>query len=315
MKKVAFIYPGQGSQHVGMGEAFVQAYPTAQKLFEQADQLLDFDITELMFEGPSEKLTQTENAQPALLLTSTVITRLLQDNGITPDMVAGHSLGEYSALVAARALSFEDALSLVRIRGQLMEQAYPKGKGAMAAVLGLDQKRLQAELQKIANQTNQVVEMANLNCPGQIVISGDKGALEQAEIVLKEAGAKRVLPLSVSGPFHSSLMKPAAESFTQTLDTVRFSDATIPMYANVTADIVKNKDEIKSLLIEQLYSTVRFEEIIQHMAEKNLDAIVEIGSGKVLTGLVKKINRKMKTFTIQDPDSLSDFVTWYKEGE
>ncbi|WP_182199124.1 ACP S-malonyltransferase [Paraliobacillus salinarum] len=313
MKKVAFVYPGQGSQQVGMGEAIFQESPTAQSMFEQADAILQTDITNLMFEGPIETLTQTEYAQPSLLLVSSVITKLLEEEGITPSAVAGHSLGEYSALVAAKAFSFEDALSLVQTRGRLMEEAYPKGKGAMAAVLGLEQNQLQIELDKIAQETNEIIEIANLNCPGQIVISGDKGTIDDAMTKLKEAGAKRVLPLSVSGPFHSSLMKPAAESFAESLNKIQMNDITLPTYANVTADIVSTKEEIKQRLVEQLYSSVRFEEIINNIIESDVDAIVEIGNGKVLTGLIKKINRRMKTFTIQDPASLNDFVMWYKE--
>lgn len=313
MKKVAFVYPGQGSQQVGMGESIFQESPTAQSMFEQADSILQTDLTNLMFEGPIETLTQTEFAQPSLLLVSSVITKLLEEEGITPSAVAGHSLGEYSALVAAKAFSFEDALSLVQMRGRLMEEAYPKGKGAMAAVLGLEQNQLQIELDKIAQETNGIIEIANLNCPGQIVISGDKTTIDDAITKLKEAGAKRVLPLSVSGPFHSSLMKPAAESFAESLNKIQMNDITLPTYANVTADIVSTKEEIKQRLVEQLYSSVRFEEIINHIIESDVDAIVEIGNGKVLTGLIKKINRRMKTFTIQDPASLNDFVMWYKE--
>ncbi|CQR47731.1 Malonyl CoA-acyl carrier protein transacylase [Paraliobacillus sp. PM-2] len=313
MKKVAFVYPGQGSQQVGMGETLYHDSPLVQSMFEQADSLLDINLTKLMFEGPKETLTQTEHAQPALLLTSCAITKQLEEEGIIPSVVAGHSLGEYSALVAAGAISFEDALPLVQTRGKLMEQAYPKGKGAMAAVLGLEQNQLQSELDIIAQETDEVIEIANLNCPGQIVISGDNHAIDLAITRLKEAGAKRVLSLSVSGPFHSSLMKPAAESFASSLEDITINDITLPAYANVTAEKVTKHTEIKQRLVEQLFSTVRFEEIIRDIIESDVDAIVEVGSGKVLTGLVKKINRRMKTFTVQDSESLADFVEWYKE--
>jgi len=313
MKKVAFIYPGQGSQQVGMGEDLYQTYPLVKELFDQANTLLDTNITKLMFEGPEEVLTQTENAQPALLLTSAAITQVLLEAGIKPSYLAGHSLGEYSALVAAEALSLEDALPLVQARGKLMEAAFPSGKGTMAAVLGMKQNVLQTELDKLQVETNEIIEIANLNCPGQIVISGEKTVIERAVVTLKEAGAKRVLPLNVSGPFHSSLMKPAANSLAEELRNVSFSDAETPVYANVTAKQVSEKEEMKQLLVEQMYSTVRFEEIIEQMVDSSLDAIVEIGSGKVLTGLVKKVNRRMPTFTIQDPVSLQAFIEWYKE--
>ncbi|MFB1049606.1 ACP S-malonyltransferase [Paraliobacillus sp. JSM ZJ581] len=313
MKKVAFVYPGQGSQQVGMGETLFQNSPIVQSMFKQADSILDTELTKLMFEGPIETLTQTEYAQPSLLLVSSAITKLLEEEGVVPVAVAGHSLGEYSALVAAGSISFEDAVSLVQTRGKLMEQAYPKGKGTMAAVLGLSQSQLQAELDVIGQETNEIIEIANLNCPGQIVISGDKNAIDQAITKLKEAGAKRVLPLSVSGPFHSSLMKSAAESFAKSLDNIMIEDVTLPTYANVTAERVTDHTEIKQLLVEQLFSTVRFEEIVNDIMKSDIDAIVEVGNGKVLTGLIKKINRRMKTFTVQDSKSLNDFVTWYKE--
>ncbi|WP_112180812.1 MULTISPECIES: ACP S-malonyltransferase [Paraliobacillus] len=313
MKQVAFIYPGQGSQQVGMGEELYQTYPVVKELFEQANALLNLNLTDLMFVGPDDKLKQTENAQPALLLTSIAITRVLFEEGIKPVRLAGHSLGEYSALVAANALPFQDALPLVQARGRLMEEAYPKGQGLMAAVLGMEQDTLQKELDQIQTETNEVIEIANLNCPGQIVISGTKVAIEHAVTKLKEAGAKRVLPLNVSGPFHSSLMKPAANEFSKRLEQVNVTNAEIPVYANVSAEEVTDQVEIKQLLIEQLYSPVRFEEILHRLNDDSLDAIVEIGTGKVLTGLMKKVNRRMTTFSIQDPESLQAFISWYKE--
>lgn len=313
MKQVAFVYPGQGSQQVGMGEVLAQTYPTVKELFEQANTLLNMDITNLMFSGPDEVLKQTENAQPALLLTSIAITKVLYEEGIKPVRLAGHSLGEYSALVAADALRLADALPLVQARGKLMEAAYPKGQGLMAAVLGMEQIKLQKELEQIQTETNEIVEIANLNCPGQIVISGTKVAIDHAITKLKDAGAKRVIPLNVSGPFHSSLMKPAATELSQHLEQVGVSDAQIPVYANVTAEEVIKAADIKQLLVKQLYSPVRFEEILQRLNDDSLDAIVEIGTGKVLTGLMKKVNRRMTTFSIQDPESLQAFITWYKE--
>ncbi|WP_173916514.1 ACP S-malonyltransferase [Halobacillus sp. Marseille-Q1614] len=311
MKKVAFIYPGQGSQEVGMGQKMHEHYPEVQELFTEADEALGYSLTSLMFEGPSEKLTKTENAQPALLLNSAAITEVLNKEGIEPQMTAGHSLGEYSALVAAGSLSTIDAVKLVHERGKLMEEAYPTGKGAMAAVLGMKQEDIQAVLNDIGDE--EPVDLANINCPGQIVISGTAPGVEKASEQLKEAGAKRVLPLNVSGPFHSRLMAPASEQFSFKLDSVDIEDASIPVYANVTAEPVQQAEKIEKLLVEQLYSPVRFHEILDRFAEADLDAIVEVGQGKVLSGLVKKVNRRLKTFSVQDPESLQSFIEWYKE--
>lgn len=312
MKRVAFIYPGQGSQQVGMGKELIETYPLVKALFDQADQVLQTPLSELMLQGPEEQLTETRNAQPALLLMSTAVTKVLADQNIVPDAVAGHSLGEYSALVAAGVFEWTDALQLVQKRGELMEQAYPAGAGAMAAVLGMEQHVLEQHLQKITEDTNEPLEIANLNCPGQIVISGTKFSVETAVETLKEAGAKRVIPLNVSGPFHSSLMKKAADEFANQLENVNISDAQLPFYANVTANMAQDKEEIKQLLVKQLYSTVKFQEIIEQLLAEEYDAIVELGNGKVLTGLVKKINRRTKTFSIQDPASMQSFVEWYK---
>ncbi|MFG6115154.1 ACP S-malonyltransferase [Halobacillus sp. MO56] len=310
MKRVAFIFPGQGSQEVGMGKALFDTYDEVKELFEQADDQLGVSLTKLMFEGPQEELTKTEHAQPALLVNSAAIVSLLKKEGIEPVMTAGHSLGEYSALVASGALQPLEAAALVQKRGQLMEHAYPTGKGAMAAVLGLEQDAIQEVLDKIEGE---IVDLANINCPGQIVISGSKEGVDKASDLLKEAGAKRVLPLNVSGPFHSRLMKPASEDFTEALKKAELSDASIPVYANVTAEPVTDKQMIEELLIEQLYSPVRFQEILEKFVDQDIDAIVEVGHGKVLSGLVRKVKRRMKTFQIQDPETLQAFIDWYKE--
>ncbi|MBT2216728.1 ACP S-malonyltransferase [Virgibacillus dakarensis] len=311
MKRVAFMFPGQGSQTVGMGKEFYDAYPEIKELYEEADKTLDFPLSEIMFTGPEETLTLTENAQPALLLSSIAIHTLLIKQEVQPVMTVGHSLGEYSALVAAGALSLEDALPLVAARGRLMEEAYPAGKGAMAAVLGMTQETVETALESMP--ADEVVDIANLNCPGQIVISGTKAGIEQATAKLKEGGAKRVLPLNVSGPFHSRLMKPANEQFAKKLDDVSISEASIPVYANVTANPVTDDGEIKELLLKQLYSPVRFAESIEHMLDEGVDAFAEVGNGKVLSGLVKKISRRTKTFAIQDQESMDAFISWYKE--
>lgn len=305
MKRVAFMFPGQGSQKVGMGKEFYDNYSSVKELFQKADQVLNKNLTEIMFTGPQELLTETENAQPALLLSSIAIHTLLLKEEIQPVMTVGHSLGEYSALVASGSIPLAKALPLVATRGKLMEEAFPKGQGTMAAVLGLSEAEINKALQKI---TDEIVDLANLNCPGQIVISGSKAGIEQASVLLKEHGAKRVLPLSVSGPFHSRLMKSANGKFAKYLDEVEINDASVPVYANVSALPVKESDAIKDLLIKQLYSPVRFEESIRHMIDQGVDAFVEVGNGKVLSGLLKKIDREIQTFAVQDIASMNDFI-------
>ena len=312
MKKIAFMFPGQGSQVVGMGQDFYEN-ETIKSLYEEANQALGKDITSLMFDGPVEELTETENAQPALLLSSIAAYTLLEAEGIKPVMTVGHSLGEYSALVAAKSLKLNEALPLVATRGKLMEKAFPKGQGTMAAVLGLNENEIKNELKKIKN--DEIVDIANLNCPGQIVISGSKNGIEQAELILKEACARRVLPLNVSGPFHSQLMEKANEEFEHYLNQVNLTTAEIPVYANVTANAVQESEQIKDLLMKQLYSPVRFEESINNMIQAGVDAFVEVGTGRVLSGLVKKIDRKVKTFSVQDNKSLDEFLAWYHGEE
>ncbi|APC48665.1 ACP S-malonyltransferase [Virgibacillus halodenitrificans] len=309
MKKVAFMFPGQGSQAVGMGQSFYNEYQKIRELYDEANSLLKKDITKIMFEGPKEILTETENTQPALLLSSIAVHTLLIEEEIQPVMTVGHSLGEYSALVAAGAISLEEALPLVATRGKLMEEAFPKGQGTMAAVLGMNEEKIQDCLNEVEDE---IVDIANLNCPGQIVISGSKEGIEEATEVLKANGAKRVMPLNVSGPFHSRLMKSANEKFSNHLNEVHFSDTSIPVYANVSASPVTEHQRMKELLIKQLYSPVRFEESIRKMIEAGVDAFVEVGNGKVLSGLVRKIDKQAKTFAVQDKESLQEFVTWYK---
>ena len=303
MGKIAFIFPGQGSQTVGMGQQLAQRYANVATVFERADQTLNTELSSLIFNGPKETLTLTVNAQPALLTTSIAILEKFKEANIKPDFVAGHSLGEYTALVAANAIAFEDAVFAVRKRGELMEEAVPAGKGTMAAILGMESEDLLKITNQITSEGNPV-QLANLNCPGQIVISGSTEGVQLASAMAKENGAKRAIPLEVSGPFHSSLMQPAAEKFTEVLNHIKIQDATIPVISNVTAMPITSADEIKTKLIEQLYSPVLWQGIVTTLLDSGVDTFIEIGPGKVLSGLVKKVNRRITTYSISDEESL-----------
>ncbi|QHT60615.1 ACP S-malonyltransferase [Paenibacillus lycopersici] len=303
MGKTAFVFPGQGAQAVGMGQDIYEAIPASRAVIDAADEALGFKLSELIFNGPEERLKQTANTQPALLAVSAAFLEALKESGLKADFAAGHSLGEYSALVAAGALSFEDAIRTVRARGEFMEQAVPSGQGAMAAVLGAEREAL-AALCASASADAGAVELANVNCPGQIVVSGTAAGVQAVVERGKEAGAKRVIPLEVSGPFHSSLMKPAAERLQGVLASVTMQDASIPVIANVTAKPVTASGEIRNLLAEQVYSPVLWEDSVRYLIEQGVDTFVEIGSGTVLAGLIKKIDKTVKVISINSLEAL-----------
>ncbi|WP_127495196.1 ACP S-malonyltransferase [Paenibacillus glycanilyticus] len=298
MSKTAFVFPGQGAQAVGMGKDAYEAFESSRAVFEQADEALGFKLSDIIFNGPDDLLKQTVNTQPALLTVSVALLKALEGRGLKADYVAGHSLGEYSALVAADVLSFEDAVRTVRARGEFMEQAVPSGQGAMAAVLGAERSVLSELCSKITEEGN-TVELANVNCPGQIVVSGSAAGVQAVvERGKEEAGAKRVIPLEVSGPFHSSLMKPAAEKLSGVLSEVPMNDAAIPVVANVTAAPVTEAASIRNLLVEQVYSPVLWEDSIRYLAEQGVDTFVEIGSGTVLAGLIKKVDKNLRVISV-----------------
>jgi [acyl-carrier-protein] S-malonyltransferase len=302
MGKTAWVFPGQGSQYLGMGRSAAEAEPAAKALLDRASELLGYDLAALCWVGPEEKLKQTEYTQPALLTVSTMLSAVLRSQGRAPDVVAGHSLGEYSALVAADSIDFEAAVALVAKRGQLMEEAMPAGRGTMAVLLGLDYQQVAAICQEAAQ--GEVVEPANINCPGQIVISGHRAAVERAMALGAQRGARRVVELDVSGPFHSSLMRPAAEAFARHLAEVELRDPEAAFAANATADYVSDAAGIRSVLVKQLYSPVRWEETIQRLIADGVEAFVEVGPGRVLAGLIKRISRKVKVVGFQEMEEL-----------
>jgi [acyl-carrier-protein] S-malonyltransferase len=291
-----------------MGRDLFTAYPGCQALFHEADRALGFEISHLAFHGPGEKLMLTEYAQPAILMVSAALDRLLREGGIAPDYVAGHSLGEYSALVSAGSLSFTDAIRLVRRRGLLMEEAVPAGQGTMAAVLGLGLEAVEAVCREAAAAAHAVVEVANINSPGQVVISGGKEAVLAAMELLKKAGARRVIPLAVSGPFHSQLMVPVAEVFERHLRQAVFHDPKVPVVTNVGAKLVRHKGELEQLLGRQIHSRVEWEASMRRLLALGVERFVEVGPGRVLTGLMKKIDNKAVCHYVEDAQSLEKLL-------
>ncbi len=310
--KTAFLFPGQGSQYVGMGEELHRNYPVVRRILTRADEVLGFSLTRLCFEGPREELQKTANTQPAVFAVSIACFEVLREKGITPDVVAGHSLGEYTALAVAGAFSFEDGLRLVRRRGQLMQEAVPLGTGGMVAVLGLEREALK-EIVAEAGRAG-VINPANFNCPGQVVLAGEMPALERAVDLAKQAGAKKCVPLSVSGPFHSSLMRNAGERLAQALDGIEIRDPQTPVVANVDGRFLTAAAEVKAALVRQIYSPVRWEEGIQALIGAGVRTFVEVGPGKVLSGLVKKIaSREAVILNVEDGDSLQKVLARLEE--
>jgi [acyl-carrier-protein] S-malonyltransferase len=302
MKQAAFIFPGQGSQYVGMGKEFYDNFRVAKEVFEEADDALRFSVSSLCFQGPDEALKLTENTQPAVLTASIAALRVLQsEKGIPPHLTAGHSLGEYSALVASGALTFADAVQIVRLRGRFMQEAVPVGEGAMAAILGMEREQIEKLCEEVSS--GEVLTPANFNCPGQIVIAGHTKAVERAIERAKQEGKKAVL-LPVSAPFHSPLMKPAGERLEKALDGIAVRDLKVPVVTNVEAEVNTSKERVKGLLVAQVSSPVRWEESILRMTEDGIEQVFEIGPGKVLSGLMKRINPKVETKNLEDIPTL-----------
>lgn len=292
---IAFVFPGQGAQSIGMGQALAAAYPAAKSVFDEVDEALGEKLSSLIWEGDIETLTLTQNAQPALMATSMAAMRALEAEGITIDQaafVAGHSLGEYSALAAAGAISIADTARLLRTRGQAMQSAVPVGVGAMAALLGLDFATVK-EIATEAAAEGEVVQAANDNDPTQVVVSGHKAAVERAAEIAKSRGAKRAVMLPVSAPFHCALMQPAAAVMAEALAAVEIKTPAVPLIANVRADVVTDPAEIRQLLVEQVTGSVRWRESVQAMAAKGVGEFWEIGAGKALSGMIRKIDRSL----------------------
>jgi [acyl-carrier-protein] S-malonyltransferase len=302
MGKVAFVFPGQASQYPGMGKELAEMYPSAKAVFDEADKALGFSISKMCFEGSEEDLKLTANTQPAILTCSIATYRVLEEKGLAPDFVAGHSLGEYSALVAAGSLKFADAVRLVRKRGSYMQDAVPAGKGAMAAIMGLSP-AVVSDVCKRAAQ-GQVCAPANLNSPDQTVISGDADAIKRAVELASQAGAKRATILPVSAPFHSALMMPAQEKLEHELKKTHFDKLRVPLVTNVDADTIETGEQAREALVRQVTAAVHWEESVRLLIEEGVNTFVEVGPGKVLTGLLRQIERSVATLNVEDETSL-----------
>lgn len=303
MGKLAFVFSGQGAQYVGMGKQIAEQYASSDAIFNEASEALGFDVKKMVFEGDDETLKITENTQPTILTTSIACMQPLLEKGIKPDVVAGLSLGEYSAHVVAGTMAFKDAVALVKKRGKFMQEAVPVGAGTMAAILGLENQQVIECCTKASPEG--IVEPANFNCPGQVVVAGEVKAVENVVEIAKEMGAKRAKLLAVSAPFHCSMLKPAGDKLAEELEKVNLNDMKIPVVTNVTAEYILDKSKVKELLIRQVSSSVLFEGSVRNMIEDGVDTFVEIGPGKVLSGFIKKISKEVKILNVDDLESLN----------
>ncbi len=309
--KTAFLFPGQGSQKVGMVQDLFENYDSVKALIKEADETLGFSISKMMFEGPDTELMKTEFTQPAILTASVAVWQVLKEHGLTPDIAAGHSLGEYSALVAAGAISFADAVHTVHLRGRFMQEAVPLGEGGMAAIIGSNPETIVKVCGEVSTE-DLPVQAVNFNCPGQVVIAGATAAVEKACEALKEAGARRAIMLKVSAPFHSTLMEPAALRLKEVLDKIDIHDTAIPVVANVNAKEETKADEIRKNLVDQAAHPVHWEESIRNMIAGGVDMTVEAGPGTVLTGFMKKIARSVPCHHAEDAATIDEVVTALK---
>jgi len=311
MSKIACIFPGQGAQYPGMGKEIADNYVEAMRIFDLASERLGIDMKKLCFEGDEEELKKTENTQPSILTASIAMLEVLKLRGIEPHITAGLSLGEYSALVASKAISFADAVELVKKRGKYMQEAVPAGEGTMAAIMGMERESVQ-ECLKMASGYG-VVEAANYNCPGQIVIAGHTKAVEKACTIMKERGAKRAIMLPVSAPFHSSLLKPAGDKLAADLEKMDIRDNEMPVVSNVNAQVIMDRYQIKKCLIEQVSSSVLWEDSIRHMIDIGVDTFIEVGPGKTLSAFVKKIDKGLYVYNVEDLESLENTIVNIRE--